>query len=244
MERAPRIVADRHTQTQGGPDPNLAPEGAPTTPVRSSGVRSPIDRRLVLWRDSATILIFVVIGLLGAQTFLPHDGATPTDTSLPSGIVTGSLPPGATLPPGVTFGPIIDPSLGIDATATPIPVITLGPSPSPSPSPTLKPSLKPTSKPSVAPTASPTDTPAPPVAQFNWSPLSPVIGESVTFTSTSTGATSWAWDFGDGVTSTEQIPTHPYAAASLYTVTLTVTGPGGSDSKPQPLTVTLPTAPP
>ncbi|NLE96495.1 MAG: PKD domain-containing protein, partial [Propionibacterium sp.] len=34
---------------------------------------------------------------------------------------------------------------------------------------------------------------------------------------------TWAWDFGDGTTSTEQHPSHTYAAPGDYTVTLTVT---------------------
>ncbi len=34
--------------------------------------------------------------------------------------------------------------------------------------------------------------------------------------------TGWLWDFGDGTTSTEQNPTHAYAAAGEFTVTLTV----------------------
>jgi PKD repeat protein len=33
----------------------------------------------------------------------------------------------------------------------------------------------------------------------------------------------WLWDFGDGQTSTEQNPTHVYAAVKTYTVSLTVT---------------------
>lgn len=46
-------------------------------------------------------------------------------------------------------------------------------------------------------------------ADFNFSDLTPV-------------GTSWLWDFGDGNTSTQQNPTHAYAAAGNYTVTLTV----------------------
>ncbi len=37
----------------------------------------------------------------------------------------------------------------------------------------------------------------------------------------------WAWDFGDGSASSEQNPTHTYAAAGQYTVTLTVTDDAG-----------------
>ncbi|NIM11614.1 MAG: PKD domain-containing protein, partial [Candidatus Aminicenantes bacterium] len=49
---------------------------------------------------------------------------------------------------------------------------------------------------------------------------------TVNFTDTSTDdgtIVSWLWDFGDGNTSTEQNPTHTYAADGTYTVTLTVT---------------------
>ncbi len=36
--------------------------------------------------------------------------------------------------------------------------------------------------------------------------------------------------FGDGTNSTEQNPSHLYAAAGTYTVKLKVTGPGGSNT--------------
>lgn len=200
-----------------------------------------MDRRLVLWRDSATILIFVVIGLLAAQTFLPHDVGSPTDTPLPSGIVTGSLPPGVTLAPGVTIGPIIDPSLGVDATGTPIPVITLGPpTPTPSASPTPKPSAKPTAKPTVAPTtgptAAPTDTPvptaAPPPPTAGFSCTVEATGLQLTCADLSSGQIdSWDWNWGDGShDSGSTPPTHTYATdPNPAIVTLTVQGPGGSD---------------
>ncbi|MEO8274040.1 MAG: hypothetical protein ABI620_08230, partial [Chloroflexota bacterium] len=109
-------------------DTSIPTEPAPTTVVRSSRAPAPVDPRRVLWRDSATILIVVVLAMLGFQTFAPGNSGALTDTPPPSGVVNGSLRPGVTLPPGVTFGPIIDPNLGIDATPTPIPVITLGPS--------------------------------------------------------------------------------------------------------------------
>lgn len=122
--------------------------------VRASGPHAAVDRRRILWRDSATVLVFVVLALLGARAFLPGTALAPVDTPLPSGVVTGTRPPGFSLPPGVTFGPIIDPSLGIDATPTPIPVITLGPSPSPSPKTTPKPK-PPTPKPTTPKPATP-----------------------------------------------------------------------------------------
>ncbi|MDW8851691.1 gliding motility-associated C-terminal domain-containing protein [Flavobacterium sp. MMLR14_040] len=53
------------------------------------------------------------------------------------------------------------------------------------------------------------------------------------FTNTSTitdGSTiaSYNWDFGDGQTSTDQNPTHVYAAAGIFTVTLQITTDNGS----------------
>jgi gliding motility-associated-like protein len=55
---------------------------------------------------------------------------------------------------------------------------------------------------------------------------------SSTAGSTATGAliTSWLWDFGDGQTSTEQDPSHLYAAPGNYTVRLTVTNATGCTS--------------
>jgi PKD repeat protein len=50
----------------------------------------------------------------------------------------------------------------------------------------------------------------------------------VVFTDTSaapTSITAWQWSFGDGVTSTQQNPTHVYSHAGAYTVRLT-TGTG------------------
>src|SRR5690606_709715 len=43
---------------------------------------------------------------------------------------------------------------------------------------------------------------------------------TVTFTNTSLHATSYDWDFGDGQQSTEQNPTHEYAAIGSYVVEL------------------------
>jgi len=61
-----------------------------------------------------------------------------------------------------------------------------------------------------------------PVASFDTGPgVGPL---DVQFTDTSSGnIVGWSWVFGDGGTSTDQNPSHPYAAPGSYTVILTVT---------------------
>jgi hypothetical protein len=60
-----------------------------------------------------------------------------------------------------------------------------------------------------------------PAASFNVAPGSPSAGSATTFTDTSTNApTGWYWDFGDGGSSSDQNPTHVYAAAGSYNVKL------------------------
>jgi len=69
-----------------------------------------------------------------------------------------------------------------------------------------------------------------PVAGFAADMVTPVIGQTITFTDTSTGNPSnWAWTFGDGATSTLQNPTHAYTVNGTYTVTLTATNVAGSN---------------
>lgn len=54
---------------------------------------------------------------------------------------------------------------------------------------------------------------------FTITPLSNII--------TGDNVTSYLWNFGDGITSTQQNPTHTYTNQGIYTVTLTVTTSGG-----------------
>jgi hypothetical protein len=54
----------------------------------------------------------------------------------------------------------------------------------------------------------------------------PEPGVAVNFTGSATGGVppyTWHWDFGDGTESTDQNPSHTYAAAGTYLVVLTVT---------------------
>ena len=76
---------------------------------------------------------------------------------------------------------------------------------------------------------------AAPVANFNYSPASPTVGQTVTFSDASTGAaTGWNWDFGDPAsasnTATDQNPTHVFSEAKTYTVTLTAGSLNGSST--------------
>lgn len=96
---------------------------------------------------------------------------------------------------------------------------------------------------------------APPVAAFGWAPLEPFLGDDVHFGSQSDDAdgviTSYDWNFGDGVTSEQRNPAHPFSALGEQTVTLTVRDAfGASDSVTHTLNVigrpvtTPPNAPP
>jgi gliding motility-associated-like protein len=56
----------------------------------------------------------------------------------------------------------------------------------------------------------------------------PAIIHFTDLSSTPTGTiTNWDWDFGDGVTSTQQSPTHTYSNIGFYTITLSVTSSTG-----------------
>ena len=61
----------------------------------------------------------------------------------------------------------------------------------------------------------------PPISNFTYQ-NDCVNRRQFLFTDRSIGATSWQWNFGDGNTSTQQNPTHTYAAFGSYVVTLTV----------------------
>jgi PKD repeat protein len=70
------------------------------------------------------------------------------------------------------------------------------------------------------------------VAGFTAFPSSGVAPLTVDFINQSTGyITSWDWDFGDGLTGSEQNPSHTFTELGTYTVSLTVTGPQGSDTE-------------
>jgi hypothetical protein len=82
----------------------------------------------------------------------------------------------------------------------------------------------------------------PPVAAFTFSPPDPVAGAPVLFSGAGTDPdgdpiTSWSWNFGDNSSSTDQNPSHSYAAAGEYPVSLVVTDSHGASSLPSVNTV-------
>ncbi|MCX6683861.1 MAG: PKD domain-containing protein, partial [Methanoregula sp.] len=71
-----------------------------------------------------------------------------------------------------------------------------------------------------------------PAADFVADSTTVSVNTPVHFTDkTLNSPTTWAWDFGDGVTATEQNPTHAYAVKGIYTVTLTATNSNGKDTE-------------
>ncbi len=71
----------------------------------------------------------------------------------------------------------------------------------------------------------------PPVANFMANPTTGPALLYISFTDNSTHEpTSWSWNFGDGDTSSEQNPTHIFAAQRTYSVTLTACNAGGCSS--------------
>lgn len=69
-------------------------------------------------------------------------------------------------------------------------------------------------------------------ADFEAAVTSVDLGDPVQLLDRSSGPVlSWYWEFGDGATSSEQNPSHTYAAAGDYTVSLTATWASGSDTR-------------
>ena len=60
-----------------------------------------------------------------------------------------------------------------------------------------------------------------PQASFSVDKQSPTLGEAIQLTNLSVDGLSYSWDFGDGTSSTDEHPTHTYAAEGVYTVKLT-----------------------
>jgi surface-anchored protein len=260
MDSEPRHLTRRRRNEHWGvePDPELEDQLEDVT-----GAYEVVNRRRILWRDSAFILIGVILALLLAQILLPNGAGTGTGdpTEFPTGAALGLTFAPRTPAPGETFGPILDPDLGIDATPRPSPVITLGPTrrpvtipsatPGASPSPRITPKAPtapppPTAPPTDQPTPDVTPTPAPPPPTVEISCQVPALSMTVTCSSSSTHirADSQVWDpggtgtQGGGGNTTASIE-WTYDLPGVYTVQLTVTGDDGSTASDQ-ATVTVP----
>jgi gliding motility-associated-like protein len=66
-----------------------------------------------------------------------------------------------------------------------------------------------------------------PVADFTFSPTTPLENTPTNFTNHSVGATHYIWNFGDGDTSIEVNPTHLFNATGTYNVCLTAINDAG-----------------
>lgn len=163
MDHEPSRLSRRRRNEHWGvePDPELEDQLEDVT-----GAYEVVNRRRILWRDSAFILIGVVVALLVAQLLLPGDGGAGSGkpTELPTGAVLGLTSEPRTLAPGETIGPVLDPGLVIDATPSPVPVITLEPTrrATPTPTPSTAPSTAPGATPSPTPKVTPKPTKTPP----------------------------------------------------------------------------------
>lgn len=74
-------------------------------------------------------------------------------------------------------------------------------------------------------------TPTPPIANFDYSPRDPIMGQVVQFTDTSLQSpTSWSWTRNGIVFSTEQNPSLYFSLPGIYTIVLTATNSFGSST--------------
>lgn len=76
-----------------------------------------------------------------------------------------------------------------------------------------------------------------PTANYNTDNQSLEVGTTIQFTNTSANGNTYLWDFGDGITSTEQNPTHTYTTANAYNVTLIVSSESCSDTATNSITI-------
>ena len=239
---AAAAIALTRTPAIKPPPPPRVDAPAPTPRPQDTARR----RRALLWRDASAVLFVVVAVVLIVQLALGNrDGdvavvVSPSPTLEPSDVaivITPEPSPSPSPSPTPTLGPVVDESLlpSLEASPTPVPVITPAPTPVATPRKTPTPTRTPTKPPptKAPPPPPPTPSQAPPNAVIS-SPsgtISICAVSSVGFQSAgSTGVTSYHWDFDDGGSSSLASPNHVFSGTqSTYTVILTVSGPGGTD---------------
>lgn len=73
--------------------------------------------------------------------------------------------------------------------------------------------------------------PTQPIADFSASPTTGLRPVTINFTDLTKGIPdTWSWSFGDGYTSTQKNPSHPYSKAGTYTVSLTASNSVGTST--------------
>jgi PKD repeat protein len=84
----------------------------------------------------------------------------------------------------------------------------------------------------------------PPTSKFDFSPISPVAGDTVFFNGSESTAgpgrriVNYDWNFGDGNTGDGSTPSHVFAAPGIYLVSLVIEDDaGGSARSAQPIAV-------
>ena len=83
-----------------------------------------------------------------------------------------------------------------------------------------------------------------PVTDFVADRTTVSVNSPVSFTDkTLNSPTSWSWNFGDGVTGTDQNPSHSYLVKGIYAVTLTTTNNNGMDTEKKVNYITVGVAP-
>jgi hypothetical protein len=166
---------ERTTRTEQPPAPSAAAPSFERRDLQRMDEEA-LDRRRQLWRDTAIVLSGVVIALLVANMAFPRisEFASASPTPIPTTVIDGPTP-GVESLPAESAVPIVDPSLGIDATPTPIPIVTLPPTgtsapalpsatlpPGATPRPTpTRPPATPRPTPRITPTPQPTPAPTP-----------------------------------------------------------------------------------
>lgn len=166
------------------------------------------SRRAGLWRDVSTLLFGAVVIVLIVQLAIGRNGLSgepspSADGSAHASDVAVLATDGRSPSTNSTIGPVLDPSLipVLEATPTPIPIITLPPAtstphypwrPVPTPSATPRPSVtpRPTFGPTPPPSATPSPTPTP--TPFIWYPPPPTPTPSPTPTPPPTASFTWA----------------------------------------------------